>query len=111
MRVSETLMDKREQRLRRQFEAIARKAPVGGPTLRALRERRYRLVRIPLGVLLVLGGLAGFLPVLGLWMLPLGLLLLAVDIPRLRGCVSSAIIRFRRRLDIWSRRWRHWRSG
>jgi hypothetical protein len=104
-------MRKHEDRLRRQFEAIERKAPLGGNTLRSLRQRHYRFVRIPLGVLLVLGGLFGFLPVLGLWMLPLGLLLLAVDIPHLRGCVSAWSIRFRRRLDIWGRRWRHWRSG
>ncbi|HET7409052.1 MAG TPA: tryptophan synthase subunit beta [Paracoccaceae bacterium] len=104
-------MKKQEDRLRRQFEAIERKTPVGGRTLQALRRGEYRMVRIPLGALLVLGGLAGFLPVLGLWMLPLGLLLLAVDIPRLRGCVSGAIIRVRRRLDIWGRRWRRWRSG
>jgi hypothetical protein len=104
-------MRKQEHRLRRQFEAIERRAPVGGGTLRALRERRYWFVRIPVGALLVLGGLAGFLPVLGLWMLPLGLLLLAVDIPGLRGCVSTGIIVFRRRLDVWGRRWRRWRSG
>ena len=111
LRVSGIPMRKHEDRLRRQFEAIERKAPVGGSTLRSLRQRHYRFVRIPLGVLLVLGGLFGFLPVLGLWMLPLGLLLLAVDIPRLRGCVSAWSIRFRRRLDIWGRRLRHWRSG
>ena len=104
-------MKKHEDRLRRQFEAIERKAPVGGRTLQALRRGEYRLVRIPLAFLLVLGGLAGFLPVLGLWMLPLGLLLLAVDVPRIRGCVSAVIILFRRRLDIWRRRWRRWRSG
>ena len=111
MRVLELRMKKQEDRLRRQFEAIERKTPVGRRTLRALRRQEYRMVRIPLGVLLVLGGLAGFLPVLGLWMLPLGLLFLAVDIPRLRGCVSAGMIRFRRRLDIWGRRWRRWRSG
>src|SRR5829696_2125517 len=34
-------------------------------------------VRIPLAILLIAGGIFSFLPVLGLWMLPLGLLLLA----------------------------------
>lgn len=33
------------------------------------------------GILLVIGGLFGFLPVLGYWMIPLGLALLAVDWP------------------------------
>ena len=111
MRVLELRMKKEENRLRRQFEAIERKAPVGGRALQALRRGEYRTVRIPLGVFLVIGGMMAFLPIFGVWMLPLGLLLLSVDIPRLRGCVSAAIIRSRRRLDIWGRRLRRWRSG
>jgi hypothetical protein len=35
------------------------------------------------GVLLVIGGCLGFLPILGFWMLPLGLLLIGLDIPPL----------------------------
>jgi hypothetical protein len=35
-------------------------------------------------LLLILGGLLSFLPILGIWMLPLGLLLLAEDLPVLR---------------------------
>lgn len=104
-------MKKQEDRLRRQFEAIERMAPFGARTLRTLRRREYRMVRIPLGLFLVLGGLLSFLPVLGLWMLPLGLLFLAVDIPGLRGCVSAFSIRTRRRVEIWRRRWRNWRAG
>ncbi|MEQ9642798.1 MAG: hypothetical protein RIM84_22435 [Alphaproteobacteria bacterium] len=42
---------------------------------------------------LVLGGVFGFLPVVGFWMLPLGLLVLSQDSPRLR--------RWRRRMAIW----------
>lgn len=43
-----------------------------------IKARRW--ARILFGVLLILGGLAGpVLPLLGVWMLPLGLLLLAVD--------------------------------
>ncbi|GBQ85531.1 hypothetical protein [Asaia krungthepensis] len=41
-------------------------------------------VRIPAGVLFMVGGCLAFLPVLGLWMLPLGFFLLAEDIPLLR---------------------------
>jgi hypothetical protein len=52
-----------------------------------------RPLRIGLGVLLCLGGLLWFLPVLGLWMLPLGFLVLSIDIPPVR--------RFRRRIEIW----------
>ena len=40
--------------------------------------------RIALGSALVIGGALGFLPVVGFWMLPLGLLVLAQDVPRIR---------------------------
>lgn len=50
-----------------------------------LRGPSSRLVRIPLAALLVLGGFAGFLPILGFWMIPLGLALIAQDVPALRG--------------------------
>jgi hypothetical protein len=49
-----------------------------------LRRPSSRLVRIPLAILLVVGGILSFLPILGLWMLPLGLLLIAQDVPFLQ---------------------------
>ena len=49
-----------------------------------LRKPSSRLVRIPLAILLIAGGIFSFLPVLGLWMLPLGLLLFAQDAPILQ---------------------------
>jgi hypothetical protein len=36
-------------------------------------------------------------------MLPVGLMLLAVDLPLLRAPLSNAMIRTRRRYDIWRR--------
>jgi hypothetical protein len=56
---------------------------------------------MPAGGLLVCGGLFGFLPVLGFWMLPLGLILLADDFPLLRSMGS-------RILDWIERRHPHW---
>jgi len=50
-------------------------------------------IRIGIGILLVAGGLIGFLPVLGFWMIPLGLLVLSVDLPIVR--------RWRRQLTVW----------
>jgi len=39
-----------------------------------------RLVRIAIGVFLIIFGVFGFLPVLGFWMIPLGLLILSIDL-------------------------------
>jgi hypothetical protein len=52
-----------------------------------------RLFRILIGVALILGGILGFLPVLGFWMVPLGLLVLSQDFAFVR--------RRRRRLAVW----------
>jgi hypothetical protein len=54
---------------------------------------RSRLLRIAIGIALVVFGLLGFLPILGFWMVPLGLLVLSIDIPRVR--------RWRRRFAVW----------
>jgi hypothetical protein len=47
-------------------------------------------VRGVAGVSLMIGGVLGFLPVLGFWMFPAGVALLSLDVPPLR-----------RRLDRW----------
>jgi hypothetical protein len=95
---------KQERRLRRQIAALTGSVPwVRGRVDRLLGDR-MRLVRVPVGIVFVLGGLVGFLPVLGFWMLPLGLLLLAIDLPALRPLVSSVSIRLRRRIRGWRRR-------
>ena len=78
--------------------------------LNRLRARGWWIIRIPAALLLTLGGLLAFLPVLGIWMLPLGLLLLAVDVPILRPIVSGFLIRARRRWAIWVR-WAKGRFG
>ncbi len=53
------------------------------------------LVRIPLALLFIFGGVLWFLPFVGLWMLPIGLLLLAFDLPALRPLVAATAIRLR----------------
>ncbi len=54
---------------------------------------RSRLLRIVIGGLLVFLGFLGFLPILGFWMIPVGLLILSIDLPRVR--------RWRRRAAVW----------
>lgn len=71
--------------LDRQYSWLASKLPEAPSRwMTWLRRPHAVYVRVPLGVLLVLGGVFSFLPVLGLWMLPLGLILIAQDIPALQ---------------------------
>jgi hypothetical protein len=57
-------------------------------------DRRVPIgLRSIVGLLLMAGGVLGFLPVLGFWMLPMGAAFVALDIPPLR-----------RRLLAWLRR-------
>ena len=50
-------------------------------------------LRSVLGLLLMAGGVLGFLPLLGFWMLPIGLAFIALDIPPLRRRLAPAIAR------------------
>jgi hypothetical protein len=52
--------------------------------IRWLREPARFWLRIGAASLFILGGVFSILPVLGLWMLPVGLALLADDVPRLK---------------------------
>ncbi|KQX42820.1 hypothetical protein ASD04_02335 [Devosia sp. Root436] len=95
---------KSRARLNRQFDRLQRRIPdFAARLLQRIRRPEARWIRIPLGLLLVLGGIFSFLPVLGIWMLPLGLLLLALDLVFLQGPVNSAIVRGTRKWNIWSR--------
>ncbi|GJE42621.1 hypothetical protein [Methylobacterium soli] len=55
-----------------------------------LREPSRLWIRLIAAVLLILGGIFSILPVLGLWMLPLGLALLAQDVPALKVPMEKA---------------------
>lgn len=63
---------------------------IGGHSIRLPHNK---LARQMLGWGLVLGGVLGFLPILGFWMLPLGLVVLSIDSPRIR--------RRRRKIVVW----------
>lgn len=64
---------------------VHRLPPRMGDAVTYLLKPSSRWVRIPSGALLIVGGVFSFLPVLGIWMLPLGLALLAEDVPALRS--------------------------
>ncbi|WP_134498115.1 hypothetical protein [Microvirga pakistanensis] len=81
-------------KLREAFLHLEKEVPEGvARQVRNLRHPNARWVRLPLGVLFVLGGLlAPVVPILGVWMIPLGLLLLAYDIPFLRRPIANFTI-------------------
>lgn len=56
-----------------------------------------RIGRLVVGILLIIGGILGFLPVLGFWMIPLGFIILSVDFPFIR--------KRRRRIEVRLGRW------
>ncbi len=104
-------MTQRERRFQRQFDALARLIPPLRGPMAALRRDSWFPVRFPFALVMIAGGVFSFLPLLGIWMLPLGLLLLAVDLPVLRGPISIMVIRGRRAARGWARRWRAWRGN
>lgn len=97
-------MTRQQKRFERQFMMLERKFPALRGPIRVVLQHRWRLVRVPLAILLIIGSVFAILPIFGLWMLPLGLLLLAVDVPALQPWVSAMVIRARRALSGWSRR-------
>jgi hypothetical protein len=99
-------MGRRERRFQRQFDALERLAPALRGPMSTLRKDSWFPIRFPIALILIAGGIFSFLPVLGVWMLPLGLLLLAVDLPILRGPISALIIRGRRKGSLLVHRWR-----
>lgn len=103
-------MTRRERRFQRQFQALERLIPALRGPMSHLRRNSWFPLRFPLAVLLSIGGFFWFLPLLGLWMLPAGLLLLAIDLPTLRGPISALLIKSRRGTSRLLRNWRKWRA-
>ncbi|MDI6025831.1 hypothetical protein QBK99_06475 [Corticibacterium sp. UT-5YL-CI-8] len=71
-------------------EPLPRRISVFG---RQITMPQSRGLRIAIGVLLTLFGFLGFLPILGFWMIPLGLLVLSYEFAMVR--------RYRRRTAVW----------
>ncbi|MCE9649358.1 MAG: hypothetical protein K8R18_07005 [Parvibaculum sp.] len=61
------------------------------------------LIRQTMGFGLVVGGVFGFLPVLGFWMVPLGVVILSVD--------NAPVRKVRRKAEVWWGRRRRSRQG
>jgi len=69
--------------------------------VRWLRQPSLIWLRIPAGILLIAGGLLSFLPILGLWMLPLGAMLLSDDLSSLRSWRTRLLDWMERRYPRW----------
>lgn len=67
-----------------------------GRWIRWLLQPEMRWLRIAAALLLIVASIFWFLPILGLWMLPLGLLLLAEDIPPLRRWLVHRLMQLER---------------
>ena len=98
MRFEEAIVPEGKRALRLAFKRLDQEVPERlSRVFRWLRHPASRLIRVPVGILLVLGGVFSILPGLGIWMLPLGLLLIAYDLPVLRRPVA--------RFTIWGAEW------
>ena len=86
---SETAMHHYERLLGRMVDRLPGRLP---NVIHWLRRPALRWVRLAAGVLFIAGAFLSILPLFGIWMLPLGLVLLADDIPPLR--------RVRDRIDV-----------
>lgn len=65
---------------------------IAGLTYRLLRWGRDHVppgIRSLVGILFMIGGVFGFLPILGFWMLPLGVAFVALDIPSTRHKIDD----------------------
>ncbi|MFT4096309.1 MAG: PGPGW domain-containing protein [Rhodoblastus sp.] len=71
-----------------------------------LKHPKWKWMRPPLGFALVLLGCFGFLPVLGFWMIPLGLAVLAVDFL----WAEKALHWLKEKWRALEARWRAWRA-
>ena len=55
---------------------------------------KNKILRIAIGIILILMGMLGFLPILGFWMIPLGIIILSIDIPAVRRWKRKIITKF-----------------
>jgi hypothetical protein len=76
----------------RRLEGLISRLPRGfAAFIRWVRDPKMFWFRLPIGFLLMLGGFLAILPVFGLWMTPLGLILLAQDFGPIRRLLYRVI--------------------
>jgi len=86
-----------ELTMRDDLEQIRPPVPTFSVMGRSFSLPQSRPQRIALGVGLVVLGFFGFLPVLGFWMIPLGLLILSYEFARVRRLRRRFVVKWERR--------------
>lgn len=86
-------------------DVIIRKLPTARDVAHIGKRFRKRLpghpvARTLIGVGLIAGGTFSFLPLLGIWMLPVGFVVLSVDFPRVRRWRRVMEVRLLRRNQV-----------
>jgi hypothetical protein len=90
---------RRRHALDDELDRLAQRLPRwAANALRRTRHPSATWFRVPIGVVLVAGGILGFLPILGFWMVPLGLALIALDVPFMRGPLARLLAFINRKL-------------
>jgi hypothetical protein len=93
------------------FDQLEHEVPQGlARFIRWLRQPKLRPYRLVLGVLCIAASFFWFLPVIGVEFLPLGLMLIAQDVPVLRAPTARLIFWMIAKwhvLRAWLQRWRH----
>jgi hypothetical protein len=93
--------------LDRAFDGLERETPDRVTrVIRWVRDPKSRWVRLPLGVLCIVASFFWFLPVVGVEFLPIGLLLIAQDVPFLRKPVARLMLWLERKWVELRRRFR-----
>jgi hypothetical protein len=78
--------------LEEELDRLQQRLPDGvSRMMRKVRSPEAARYRVPAGIALTAGGVLGFLPILGFWMLPLGLVVLAQDVPAMQPPVARLL--------------------
>ena len=99
--------DEGKKELEEAYQGLEREAPGRiARVLRWMRNPKSRWVRLPVGILFIALSMLWFLPVVGLELLPLGLLLVAQDVPFLRKPVARMLIWLEKKWVLLRQLWR-----
>jgi hypothetical protein len=103
--VSSKLDSDGQELLDRAFDELEQQAPDRlTNVIRWLRDPKSRWVRLPLGILCIIASFFWFLPVIGIEFLPIGLLLIAQDVPFLQRPVGRFTLWLEHKWSVFRRR-------